>query len=136
MVFFSIDVVIDAMTTMLVLVQFIGQGVGLILYKCKHSSELPDDRWKMPCYPIPVLLQIILFGFIFVTTDSYFIYGGDPLLEYSIAFLFGGMLLYFLTAKCRGTWPCGSKSDDEDHGEKDTDKKEEKKGETEMTAVE
>jgi len=110
--FFSLDVVIDAMTTLLVLVQFVGQAVGLMLYKHYHSEELPADRWSMPLYPLPCIVQIIIFCFIFITTDNWIVSGNTPILEGSIVVLFIGVLMFLLTQRVKGDWPFTSNEDE------------------------
>ena len=103
--FFSLDVVIDAMTTLLVLVQFIGQAVGLLYYRYVTPKEEQPEGWRMPLYPIPVIIQIILFFFIFITCPSYVLYGDDPILDFSVIFMLVGVLLFLGRAKVRKDWP-------------------------------
>ena len=103
--FFSLDTVIDAMTTLLVFVQFIGQGIGLIYYKIRTPADEIPDGWKMPLYPLPVIIQIILFFFIFITSPSWVLYGDDPILEFSVIFLLIGALLFLARAKYIKEWP-------------------------------
>eukprot|EP01083_Nonionella_stella_P143160 444269_1 len=71
-------------------------------FKRKNSIALmylrktqPDRKrpFKVPLYPWPCIVQLIIFGFIFITTPSYF--SGDiPLLELGIAFLIAGVCAY------------------------------------------
>merc|ERR1719456_1356380 len=49
--FFSVDVVIDAMTVCLVLVQFVGQGVGLMYYRWRMRKLPQPTGWRMPLFP-------------------------------------------------------------------------------------
>jgi len=79
--FFSLDTVIDAMTTLLVFVQFIGQAVGLLIYRYTTPKEEQPEGWRMPLFPIPCLIQIILFFFIFITSPSWALYGDAPILD-------------------------------------------------------
>jgi len=110
--FFSIDIVIDAMTTMIVLVMFCGQSLGLVYYRYTTPKDEQPDGWKMPLFPLPCIIQFILFFFIFVTSDAAF-NGDDPVLELSIGFLALGVVMFLLRSKYHGTWPFNS-SDDED----------------------
>lgn len=102
--FFSLDIVIDAMVTLLVLMQFMAQSFGLIVFryrirKLKQSScplsdveEDSPDLWKVPFYPLPCILQLILFFFIFITSESYFLYGSQmPILELAVGYLILGL---------------------------------------------
>jgi len=111
--FFSLDIVIDAMTTLLVLVQFIGQSVGLMLYRHYHADELPADRWTMPLYPLPCIVQITIFFFIFITTDNWIIMGSDPILEGSIVVLWVGVVMFLLTQRVKHDWPFARDSDND-----------------------
>jgi len=109
--FFSLDIVIDAMTTLLVLVQFVGQSVGLMLYKYYHADELPEDRWKMPLYPLPCIVQIVIFSFIFLTTDNWIISGSDPILEGSLIVLWIGVVMFLMTQRVKNDWPFNNPSE-------------------------
>ncbi len=63
---FKIEQVISAILAMRILVQFIGQGVGLVLLrKRKGTSGLP---FKMPLFPIPVIIATAFWLFIFIST--------------------------------------------------------------------
>merc|ERR550534_255641 len=105
-------IVIDAMTTLLVIVQFIGQSVGLMLYRHYHADELPPDRWTMPLYPLPCIVQIVIFFFIFITTDNWIIMGSDPILEGSVVVLWVGVVMFLLTQRVKQDWPFASDYDD------------------------
>jgi len=110
--FFSLDTVIDAMTTLLVFVQFIGQAIGLLYYRWVTPEEEQAEGWRMPLYPLPVIIQIVLFFFIFITSPSYLLYGDDPILDFSVVFLAIGVVLYMFRAKAQGGWPFDTKEDD------------------------
>ncbi len=103
--FFSLDTVIDAMTTLLVFVQFIGQAVGLLYYRWKTPYEELPEGWRMPLYPLPVIIQIILFFYIFITSPSWVLYGEDPILDICVLFLIGGGIMFLIRAKVKNVWP-------------------------------
>jgi len=105
--FFSLDIVVDAMVTLLVLVQFMSQSFGLVLYRYnlyKHKQTRPSemeeehpDLWKMPFFPLPCIIQFILFGFIFITSESYLLYGSKtPILEIAMGYLVVGIFTFKL----------------------------------------
>jgi len=104
--FFSLDIVIDAMVTLLVLMQFMAQSLGLMLYrrrikKLKETrpsdvEEEHPDTWKVPGYPLPCIVQFILFGFIFITSESYLLYGSQPILEIAVLYLVIGFVAFKL----------------------------------------
>ena len=61
---FRLGEVISAILAMRILVQFVGQAVGLMLLrKRRGTAALP---FKMPLYPLPVILAIIVWLFVFV----------------------------------------------------------------------
>jgi amino acid transporter len=64
--FFSLDTVIDALISTRILVQFIGQILALILLR-KHAPNMPRP-YKMWLYPLPCLVALIGWIFIFATT--------------------------------------------------------------------
>lgn len=71
---FRISEVITAILAMRILVQFIGQAVGVVLLRQRNRNfELP---YKMPLYPLPVLLVILIWSFIFFSTGINFVISG------------------------------------------------------------
>ena len=57
-----------------ILVQFIGQAIGLLLLVKRKG--LNHFAWKMPLYPIPALVAIVLWAFILYSTGSKMMLGG------------------------------------------------------------
>jgi len=106
--FFSLDTVIDAMTSMLVLVQFLGQAVGLCVLRHRiKKGTMPDDddAFKVKCLPLVVTIQMVIFTFIYITTDNWLISGNDPILDLSILFLIVGVAVFFVWQKSKNEWP-------------------------------
>lgn len=104
--FFSLDTVIDALVTMIVFVQFIGQSVGLMYFRWRVPRDAQPAGWRMPLYPLPCIIQIAIFFFIWITTDSVLLWGSeDPILELAVAFLCAGPVLFVCHARCNKTWP-------------------------------
>ena len=94
------------MLTMMLFVQFMGQGWGLIWYRYFTPEEDQEEAgFSVPMFPIPNVIQLIIFGFIFITTDTWIIGGHVPLLEIAILFLIAGSLMYLLWAKNKSFWP-------------------------------
>lgn len=111
--FFSLDTVIDALVTMIVFVQFIGQSVGLIYFRWRVPRDLQPPGWRMPLYPLPCIIQIVIFSFIWITTDSVLLWGSEqPILELAVAFLCIGPILFLCHARCNKTWPFNIEIDD------------------------
>lgn len=78
--------VIKAIVIMRILVQFVAQAVGVLLW---HYRKPHDARpWKMPFFPIPAIISICIWGFLFLTAESKFILG-------SLTVIAAGVVLYF-----------------------------------------
>ena len=59
---------ISAILAMRILVQFISQGVGIILlHRKKQSREIL--KFRMPLFPIPAVFAVIVWGYIYASTD-------------------------------------------------------------------
>jgi fructoselysine transporter len=71
---FKIEQVISAILAMRILVQFLGQAVGVMLLRKRNGSKhLP---FKMPLYPIPVIIAMCIWLFIYVSTGLQYVLGG------------------------------------------------------------
>ena len=93
---FRMGDVISGILSMRIMVQFIGQGVGLILLrKRKGTTNLP---FKMPLYPLPVLLAIAMWLFVFYAT------GLAIILSFAVV-LVSGIIVYLVKAKINKEWP-------------------------------
>jgi amino acid transporter len=94
--FVSLGMVIDALITTRVLVQFIGQIVAVTLLR-KRAPEMPRP-YRMWLYPLPSLVALLGWVFIFATTP--------PLV---IAFGLGALLVgigaFAVWSWRQGTWP-------------------------------
>jgi uncharacterized membrane protein len=77
---------------MRIIIQFIGQAIGLlILYRRKGKAFFP---WKMPLYPLPLILAILIWGAIFFST-------GTKMMISSIVVISLGILAYYLAKKMK-----------------------------------
>jgi len=93
---FKIESVISAILAMRILIQFIGQAAGLILLRRKRlKSEMP---YRMPLFPIPVVLAICIWLFIFISTGLKFMLAG-------LVVIGTGAIAYFILAKKSKWWP-------------------------------
>jgi fructoselysine transporter len=93
---FSLFSVIRAILAMRCIIQFIGQGVGLILLRRQWGRErLPFRMWL---YPLPVAVAIIGWVGIFIST------GRTPMLA-SLAAAAAGILVYLGRARWLRQWP-------------------------------
>jgi len=104
--FCDLKLVIEGMLTMQLLVQFMAQGAGLMYYRYYVDPRLQEEApFSVPWFPIPNIIQLVIFGFIFLTTDTYVFHGNAPLLEMALLFLFMGVVMYMIWARGKGLWP-------------------------------
>ena len=93
---FKLGDVISAILAMRIIIQFIGQAIGLLLLRSKKSDiEFP---YKMPLFPVPIILAIAMWIFILVSTGSNLMAGG-------LVIILFGAIVYFIKAKVRKEWP-------------------------------
>lgn len=65
--------VISAILAMRIIVQFIGQGVGVVLLRKKFGTNgLPFKMWL---FPVPVVLSVLIWLFLFVSTGWFALWG-------------------------------------------------------------
>ncbi len=84
---FKLGEVITAILMMRILIQFLSQSVGLIAWRfSKHREDMP---FKMPLFPLPAILSIIIWVFIFVTNDVKYILG-------AFGIIISGTIAFFL----------------------------------------
>ncbi|MCJ8210960.1 APC family permease [Mucilaginibacter sp. RS28] len=87
---FKMKEVITAIVTMRILIQFLGQSVGVILW---HLNKPTDVRpYKMWLFPVPAIIAILVWLYILFTSPVFYI---------GIAFgiILSGLLLYFLLVR-------------------------------------
>ena len=93
---FKLHEVINAILAMRILIQFIGQAIGLILLvKRKGKAHF---AWKMPLYPIPVILAIIIWGLVFISTGFNMIMGGLTVTTL-------GIIAFLIKSNSNQEWP-------------------------------
>ena len=93
---FKMKHVIDGILAMRIMVQFIGQAAGVILLRRRNGSK--HLVYKMPLYPLPVILVIAMWLFIFYAT------GLTIILSFLIV-ISSGVIVYFIYAKMQKQWP-------------------------------
>jgi amino acid transporter len=81
--------VITAILAMRILVQFIGQGIGVVLLRRRFGSA--NAPFRMWLYPVPVIISISIWLYLLYHTKMFAIYGG----LISIA----GVIVYFIINK-------------------------------------
>lgn len=71
---FKLKDVIDAILAMRILIQFIGQAIGLLLLVKRRGRS--HFAWWMPLYPLPVIAAVLIWGYIFFSTGTAMMLGG------------------------------------------------------------
>jgi fructoselysine transporter len=109
---FKLKEVIGAIIFMRILVQFVGQAIGLILLRARHKEQ--NRPFRMPLFPLPALLSIAGWMFIFLmpllvpvpgSNDRWFILG-------AVALIVVGIILFLIRASMRKDWPFEEKIPD------------------------
>ncbi|MBI3519202.1 MAG: amino acid permease [Bacteroidetes bacterium] len=93
---FRLSDVISAILAMRILVQFIGQAVGLILLRRYRVKEA--FPFKMPLYPLPIYLAIAMWAGILISTGFKMVFTG-------LMVIAAGTAVYFMKAKRNSEWP-------------------------------
>ena len=96
--FFSLGTVIDALIVTRILVQFMGQIVGLMLLRRK-SPDMPRP-YRMWLYPVPGIVALLGWIFVFATTQI------DVIL-FGVGVLALGFVAFLLWSWNTSRWPFG-----------------------------
>lgn len=98
---FRMSDVISGILAMRIIVQFIGQGVGVVLLRRRNSSgNLPfkSGNYRMPFYPLPVIVAILIWILLFSCT------GLKSIVSFGIV-VSTGIIVYFIQARLNKNWP-------------------------------
>jgi fructoselysine transporter len=68
---FKMKDVISAIIIMRILIQFISQAVGVIAWRIQKPAD--DRPYKMPLFPLPAIISILIWLFIFFSSEWQFI---------------------------------------------------------------
>jgi amino acid transporter len=96
--FFSLGTVIDALIVTRILVQFMGQIVGLILLR-RNASNMPRP-YRMWLYPVPALVALLGWIFVFATTQY-------QVILFGVGVLALGCVAFLLWSWNTKRWPFG-----------------------------
>lgn len=92
---FKLKDVITAIIVMRILVQFVGQAIGVIILRKRKTMELPFKMWL---FPLPAIIGIIVWMFIFFSSGFYFILA-------ALGVIALGVMVFLLRAKANREWP-------------------------------
>ena len=97
----SLGTVIDSLIAMRILVQFIGQIVGVTrLRRVRPDMPRPYRIWL---YPIPTFVAVVGWLFIFLTTDP-------RVIAFGLGILALGVITFLVWSKQQQQWPFGNKN--------------------------
>jgi len=94
--FATLGVVIDALITTRILVQFIGQ-IGAVALLRRHEPDMPRP-YRMWLYPLPSLIALLGWIFIFATTPL-------KIMGFGLGALGLGIVCFLIWSKKTRTWP-------------------------------
>jgi amino acid transporter len=95
---FKLKEVISAILAMRILIQFISQAIGLMLLRRQRAAS--DFPYKMPLFPIPAILAVLMWGALFFATGKWMMAAGFGVIVM-------GSIVYFIKAKTKKEWPFG-----------------------------
>ncbi|HMK03497.1 MAG TPA: APC family permease [Ferruginibacter sp.] len=105
---FRMSDVISGILAMRIMIQFIGQAVGVIILRKRNGTKnLP---YKMPLYPLPVILVIAMWLFVFYST-------GLEVINSFLIVIGAGLIVYFVYARLQKQWPYKKGKEEVMHGE-------------------
>ena len=93
---FRLGDVITAILAMRIVVQFVGQAVGLLLLHRRRA--IADFPFRMPLFPLPVLLAIGVWLFVFFSTGLMFMLSGLTVISL-------GIVAFLISAGVKKRWP-------------------------------
>jgi len=96
--FFSLGTVIDALIVTRIVVQFMGQAVGLMMLR-KRAPEMPRP-YRMWLYPVPALVAVLGWIFVFATTEL-------EVIAFGVGVLALGCVAFLLWSWNTKRWPFG-----------------------------
>lgn len=84
---FKMSDVITAIVTMRILIQFVSQAIGVILW---HRNKPAEPRpYKMPLFPLPAIISMLIWLLLLFTSKTQFILG-------ALAYIAAGTIVYFI----------------------------------------
>ncbi|WP_240731581.1 hypothetical protein [Hymenobacter radiodurans] len=93
---FRLGEVITAILAMRILIQFVGQAVGLVVLRRRRGTTgLP---FRMPLYPLPVIIAVAVWLLIFWSTGPAFMLSG-------LTVIGAGVVVFLLWSRKLERWP-------------------------------
>jgi amino acid transporter len=79
-----------------ILIQFIGHTLALFLIRARRPDI--ERPFKMPLYPLPAVVSMIGYAYVFVAL-------GPAFMAFGVGTLALGAAAYLITARARRDWP-------------------------------
>jgi len=99
--FFELAQIITALILARLLIQFVGQIIGLFVFRRRRSDA--ERVFKMWLYPVPAVVALI--GWLYVFWSPVAKPGGWLYILYAFATVAGGLVVFLLLAWRRRDWP-------------------------------
>jgi amino acid transporter len=96
----SLDDLIAALMIIQIMYQYLAQCLAIVLLRRQGRADA--DTFRMPLYPLPVLISVIGWLYIVCTSPGRHILAG-------VAAMLGGTLIYVIDAWRKKTWPFQSR---------------------------
>jgi len=96
--FFRLADVIAALVVIRILVQFLAQIVGVIVFRVR-KPDLPRP-FRMWLYPIPALIALTGFIYVLISRKNFL-----KEIQYAAVLVAVGLIVYFVRARSRSEWP-------------------------------
>jgi len=96
--FFRLADVIAALVVIRILVQFLAQIVGVIVFRVR-KPDLPRP-FRMWLYPIPALIALTGFIYVLISRKNFL-----KEIQYAAVLVAVGLIIYFVRARSRSEWP-------------------------------
>ncbi|MCL5266810.1 MAG: APC family permease [Bacteroidetes bacterium] len=96
--FLSLADVIAALVVIRIVIQFISQTVGLLIWRRRHPES--PRPFKMWLYPVPAVISLLGFTFILFSRKGF-----STQLHYAAFIFAAGVMVYFVRAFRKHEWP-------------------------------
>ena len=94
--FLKMEKTINGILAMRIMIQFIGQSAGLILLSKRIGRK--NMGWKMVLYPLPIIITIAGWIYIFIST-------GTDMMKYGLIVIALGIIAWLIKSAVAKEWP-------------------------------
>jgi amino acid transporter len=98
--FLRLAEVIAALVVIRIIIQFLSQTVGLIVWRWRYPDS--PRPFKMWLYPVPAIISLAGFSFVLFSRKNF-----QHEMSYAAIILVAGLIIYFIKAYSRREWPFG-----------------------------